>query len=253
MAKTNLVELGNRVDSESKSALEQLLHIGAQQMLQQAIENEVAEYLARHQHEIDENGHRLVVGNGPGRARDIVTGVGPVQVQQPRVHDRREGQRFTSSILPPYLRRVPSIDALIPALYLKGISTGDFSDALKAILGENAAGLSATNIVRLKQIWEKDYQEWAGRDLSSKRYVYLWADGIHFNVRLEGDRTCMLVLMGTLADGRKELVAVHDGHRESKLSWQEVLRDLKRRGLKPPPELAVGDGALCQATPSLTR
>ena len=139
---------------------------------------------------------------------------------------------------------MPSVDNLIPALYLKGISTGDFREALTAILGDNVAGLSATNIVRLKSEWEQEYQTWEGRSLEGKRYVYLWADGIYFNVRLGDDRPCLLVIMGTLEDGRKELVAIHDGERESKLSWLETLRDLKRRGLRYSPKLAVGDGAL---------
>lgn len=234
----------SRVAEESKTALEQLLLEGARRMLQQAIENEVAEYLERHQNERDDNGRRMVVGNGSMPERTIVSGIGPIGIKQPRVNDKREEYQFTSSILPRYMRRVPSIDALIPVLYLKGISTGDFSDALKAILGENAAGLSATNIVRLKAVWEEDYKQWANCDLSEKRYVYLWADGIHFNVRLEDERICMLVLIGTLEDGKKELVAVYDGYRESKLSWQDVLRDLKKRGLKYAPKLAVGDGAL---------
>ena len=142
------------------------------------------------------------------------------------------------------MRRVPSVDALIPALYLKGISTNNFGEALEAILGPNAAGLSATNIVRLKEGWQKDYEAWAKRDLSNKRYVYFWADGIHFNVRLDKDRPCMLVIMGALEDGTKELVAIYDGHRESKESWREVLGDLKTHGLGQAPKLAVGDGAL---------
>ncbi len=142
------------------------------------------------------------------------------------------------------MRRMPSLDALIPALYLKGISTGDMQEALEAILGPKAKGLSATNIVRLKEGWMKDYEDWCRRDLSDKRYVYFWADGIYFNVRLEKDRPCILVIMGALEDGTKEIIAVHDGQRESKLSWQEVLRDLKKRGLREGPKLAVGDGAL---------
>jgi len=213
-------------------------------MLQTAVENEVAEYITQHAEVRDEAGRRAVVRNGHLPERELVTGVGPVPVKQPRVRDRRDGQRFTSKILPPFMRRVPSIDALIPVLYLKGISTGDFSEALEAILGENAAGLSATNIVRLKEGWQRDYAQWSRRSLAGKRYVYWWADGIHFQVRLEPDRPCMLVLMGALEDGTKELVAVWDGHRESKQSWLEVLRDLKARGLETVPKLAVGDGAL---------
>jgi len=236
--------LTDRVKRESQLALEDHLHEGARRMLQMAIEAEVAEYIDAHAELRDEAGHRLVVRNGRLPARDLVTGVGPVHIQQPRVHDRRADHRFTSRILPPFMRRTPSVDALIPALYLKGISTGDFTEALEAILGANAAGLSATNIVRLKQGWEQEYQEWTRRDLSGKRYVYLWADGIYFNVRLEPDRSCMLVIMGTGADGTKELVAVYDGYRESTESWLEVLRDLKRRGLRYRPKLAIGDGAL---------
>lgn len=243
MSQDNVVALESRVGEASRSALEALLREGARTLLQQAVENEVAEYIARHGG-TGEDGCRLVVRNGHSPARDLVTGVGKVRVKQPRVRDRREGERFTSKILPPYMRRVPSVDALIPALYLRGISTSDFGDALEAILGPQAAGLSATNVVRLKEGWKKDYEDWSTRDLSGKRYVYWWADGIHFNVRLEPDRPCMLVIMGTLEDGTKELIAIHDGHRESKESWGEVLRDLKAHGLIHAPRLAVGDGAL---------
>jgi len=239
---TNGIE--DRVRNESKSALDVLLSEGARRMLQAAIEAEVTEYIAQHTDVRDSSGHRQVVRNGHLPSRELVTGVGSVRVRQPRVHDRRSGHRFTSKILPPFMRRVPSIDALIPALYLKGISTGDFSEALQAILGEHAAGLSPTNIVRLKQGWEQEYREWASRDLSGKQYVYWWADGIYFNVRLEPDRPCMLVIMGALADGTKELLAVYDGQRESKESWSDVLTDVKKRGLQAGPHLAVGDGAL---------
>jgi len=244
MGQDTKIGVEDRVRNESKSALEAILSEGARRMLQTAIETEVADYIETHAVFRDGAGHRQVVRNGHLPSRDLVTGVGPVRVKQPRVHDRRSGQRFTSKILPPFMRRVPSIDALIPALYLKGISTGDFTEALSAILGENAAGLSPTNIVRLKQGWEQEYREWASRDLSGKRYIYWWADGIYFNVRLEPDRPCLLVIMGTLADGTKELLAVYDGHRESKESWSDVLIDLKKRGLPEGPNLAVGDGAL---------
>lgn len=233
-----------RIVVEMKSALDELLREGARQMLQRAIENEVAEYLEAHQLIRDENGHRMVVRNGHMPERNLVTGVGPLPVKRPRVHDKRPGHRFTSAILPAFMRRVPSIDALIPVLYLKGVATNDFSEALEAILGPNAAGLSATNIVRLKEGWKKDYDDWQSRDLSQSRYVYWWVDGIYFNVRLEPDRPCVLVIMGAREDGVKELVAVHDGHRESKESWLEVLRGLKVRGIREAPKLAVGDGAL---------
>lgn len=239
--------LEKQVKEESKSALEEIIREGARRMLQVAIVNEVAEYIDRFKDERGSGGCRLVVRNGSLPEREIVTGVGSLRVKQPRIHDKRAGEAFTSAILPRYMRRVPSIDALIPVLYLKGISTGDFAQALESILGKNASGLSATNIVRLKKLWEEDYQQWAKRDLSDKRYVYFWADGIYFNVRLEdpeNNRQCILVIMGTLEDGTKELVAVSDGYRESKQSWQSLLRDLKHRGLKEGPKLAVGDGGL---------
>ena len=213
-------------------------------MLQLALEEEVAEYLQRHRSQTDDAGHRCPVRNGHLPERDLITGAGPVRIKQPRVRDERAGERFTSKILPPFLRRAPSVDALIPVLYLKGVSTGDFSEALAAILGPNAAGLSSTNVVRLKEGWKKDYDAWTQRDLTGKKYVYMWADGIYFKVRLDRDRPCMLVLMGALQDGKKELVAILDGHRESKASWLTVLQGLKRQGLTTGPKLAIGDGAL---------
>lgn len=229
---------------EVKSALEEVLREGARQMLEAAIQGEVAEYIEARVEVRDEAGRRMVVRNGCHPERELVTGIGPVKIHQQRVHDRRPGEKFTSQILPPFMRRVPSIDALIPCLYLKGISTGDFAEALEAILGPHAQGLSATNIVRLKEVWKQDYEAWRQHDLSDKHYVYFWVDGIYFNVRLDDERTCILVIIGATKDGQKELVAVHDGYRESKLSWLEILRDLKRRGLKKLPALATGDGAL---------
>jgi len=213
-------------------------------MLAVALEAEVADYIEAHGTKLDAEGRRLVVRNGRMPCRTLQTGVGPVEIEQPRVHDRREGERFSSAILPRYLRRSPSVEALIPWLYLKGVSTNDFPAALQSLLGEGAAGLSPSTITRLKAAWEGEYREWAERDLSESRYVYFWVDGIYFNVRLTDERPCLLVIVGTREDGRKELVAVHDGERESKLSWTEVLRDLKRRGLQHAPKLAVGDGAL---------
>ena len=246
MKKDNVVSIQDRdeLSGEVRSVLDELVQEGARRMLQTAIQEEVEEYLERHGNLVDTQGHRMVVRNGYLPERDLITGAGPVKIKQPRVRDKREGYKFTSKILPPFLRRVPSVDALVPVLYLKGISTGDFGEALEAILGPNAAGLSATNIVRLKEGWKKDYDAWAKRDLKNKRYVYWWADGIYFNVRLEKDRPCMLVLMGALENGKKEIVAIWDGLRESKASWLNVLRDLKRRGVKEGPKLATGDGAL---------
>jgi len=233
-------------------------------MLQEALEAEVEEFIAQlRSNRADDSlpedaAPALAVRNGHLPARKLVSGIGDLEVRQPRVRFRAQvtdngsgdlnrdsvPKKFTSQILPPYLRRLPSIDALIPALYLKGISTGDFQEALSAILGPQAVGLSAANIVRLKAVWEDEYKEWGQRDLSRKRYVYWWADGVHFNIRLEDQRCCILVLMGALEDGRKEVVAILDGYRESKESWKELLAGLKRQGLVHAPKLAIGDGAL---------
>jgi len=248
MNKSNVVFIQTQASATAgdRLNLEQLLRQGAQRMLQQAIENEVREFVEAHADVRTTDDHQAVVRNGSMPARRIVTGLGALEVKQPRVRDRRCGNevRFSSNILPKYLRRVPSVDALIPALYLRGISTGDFTEALESILGPNAAGLSAANIVRLKEGWEAEHEEWTRRELSGKRYVYWWADGIYFNVRLEDQRRCILVLMGALADGTKELLAVVDGERESKLSWLDLLRSLKAQGLKDGPFIAVGDGGL---------
>ena len=227
-----------------QSSLEDLLREGARKMLQAALELEVDEYIERSHGLSETPGRQAAVRNGSHRRRELVSGIGKLTLRQPRVHDRREGQHFTSAILPPYLRRTPSIEALIPALYLKGLSTSCFPEALQAILGEDAGGLSAANVVRLKKVWEGEFTAWQKRDLTGKRYVYVWADGIYFNVRLEPERPCLLVLIGATAEGKKELIALHDGQRESKLSWQAVLQDLKARGLTVDPFLATGDGSL---------
>jgi transposase-like protein len=244
MEKTTAKRDEGRMISESRAALDEIVRQGAQRILQEALEHEVAEYLAMMAGKKDGDGRQEIVRNGYLPERELITGVGPLSIQKLRVRDRAKKDRFSSWILPPFMRRVPSIDALIPVLDLKGISTGDFSEALEAILGPQAAGLSATNIVRLKEGWKEEYEAWAGRDLSDKRYVYWWADGIYFNVRLDTERPCLLIIIGALEDRTKELVAVWDGIRESKASWLEVLRDLKARGLAESPQLAVGDGAL---------
>jgi len=234
----------------SQDVLTCILRDGAQRMLSQAIEAEVAGWIESHRHVTDDQGHRQVVRNGHKPSRTIVTGVGPVKVTQPRVHDRRpshEHDPFSSKILPPYLRKTKSIEELIPWLYLKGISTGDFTDALQSLLGPNAAGLSATTVTRLKATWEQQYKDWSRQSLADKQYVYVWADGVYFNVRLEDPnnaRQCILVLMGATAQGKKELIAITDGYRESEQSWQELLLDVKSRGLTIDPKLAIGDGAL---------
>jgi len=233
----------------SQITLDELLREGARRLLQSAIEQEVAAYIDAHATELDEDGHRLVVRNGRAPARNLQTGVGPIPVTRPRVDDRRVDEdgnrlRFESALLPPYLRRSKSIEELLPWLYLKGISTGDFSEALQALVGADAPGLSASTIVRLKKCWEEDFAAWTKRSLAGKRYVYMWADGIHCNVRLEDGKPCILVVMGATEDGTKELVAVEDGVRESEQSWKEVLLDLKARGLEAGPELMIADGAL---------
>jgi len=231
----------------SQDALTDILRQGAQQLLAQAIEAEVAIWIDRRQTCVDDRGHRQVVRNGYLPQRTLTTGVGAVAVQQPRVHDRRpEGERekFSSAILPPYLRKTKSIEELIPWLYLKGVSTGDFSEALAAILGPDAKGLSATTVTRLKGVWQQEYDAWQKRSLVGKHYVYVWADGVYFNVRLEGSRQCILVLMGATADGKKELIAIQAGQRESELSWKELLLGVQARGLTIDPALAIGDGAL---------
>jgi putative transposase len=231
----------------SRDILTDLLRDGARRLLAEAVEAEVAAWIDAHAHLKDEAGRRQVVRNGYLPEREIQTGLGDVEVKQPRVHDRRaapERERFTSAILPPYLRRTRSLEELIPWLYLKGVSTGDFAEALRALLGPDAPGLSATTVTRLKAIWEGEYEAWSKRSLAGKRYVYVWADGVHFNIRLEQDRQCILVLMGATADGRKELIAVADGYRESEQSWKELLLDVKARGLESEPSLAIGDGAL---------
>ena len=247
--KDSTQEVQFRKDTESWSVLDIIAREGARKMLQLALENEVQEYIDSHQNLTDETGKQIVVRNGYLPERDILTGVGALNLKQPRVRTRESNLQnveeiFSSKILPRYLKRIPSIDNLIPLLYLKGISTNDFPTALSAILGDGVKGLSPANIVRLKKGWEDDYKEWSGRDLSNKEYVYFWVDGIYFNVRLENERSCILVIMGADKHGNKELVAVSDGYRESKLSWREILLDLKKRGLTISPKLAIGDGAL---------
>jgi len=231
----------------SRDVLTEVVRRGAQRMLAEAIEAEVAEWIESHRDVTDAEGRRQVVRNGRMPERTIVTGAGPLNVSQPRVHDRRpagEREKFISKLLPPYLRRAKNIDELVPWLYLKGVSTGDFREALAALLGPDCPGLSATTVTRLKTVWEKEYDQWSKRSLADKQYVYVWADGIHCNVRLEEDRLCLLVLMGATGDGRKELIAVSEGYRESEQSWKALLLDVQARGLAVEPKLATGDGAL---------
>lgn len=233
------------------SPLDELVREGARRMLQTAIDAEVSAFVSAHDDRRDDAGRRLVVRNGSLPAREILTGAGPLTVQQARVRDNspdpNERVTFAPSVLPAYLRRTDAIEELIPWLYLKGISTSDFGEALQALVGEQAKGLSANVVVRLKEQWSDEYNAWNRRDLSDKQYVYVWADGIHAKVRLEDEanqKQCFLVLMGATPDGQKELIAVQDGYRESEQSWSELLTDLKQRGLASAPKIAVGDGAL---------
>jgi putative transposase len=243
---TNVIKLaqpGTFTDS-----LTEILRNGAHALLAQAVELEVTDFIGRYADLKTAAGRQRLVRHGHLPKREIMTGIGAVAVRQPRVRDREpsEGERirFSSSILPPYVRRTKSLEVLIPILYLKGISTGDFEEALGALLGKDAGGLSASTIGRLKEAWADEHARWLDRDLSGKRYVYFWVDGIHVQARLEDDAQCLLVIIGATAEGKKELVGLADGIRESAQSWKELLLDLKRRGLTIGPQLAVADGAL---------
>jgi transposase-like protein len=227
-----------------RDVLTEVLRSGARELLQQAIEAEVAEFIAQHRELKDAGERQRVVRNGYQPERSIQTGIGDVPVKQPRVRDRQGTIKFSSSILPRYLRRTRSVEELLPWLYLKGLSTGDFATALTALLGADAPGLSAATISRLKEVWKEEYQQWTRRDLSDQEFVYLWADGVHFGVRLEDASQCILVVIGATLDGKKHLLAMMDGYRESEQSWKELLRDLKQRGLMIDPKLATADGAL---------
>jgi len=227
----NSTELIEFPEERVKDSLTETIRDGARKLLEQAIDMEVEEWLQKRRDMLDEKGHRQVVRNGHLPERSITTGIGQIEVKKPRVRDKRpEGEReiFESKILPPYLRKAKSVEDLIPWLYLRGVSTGDFTDALQAIVGEGAPGLSASTVTRLKAAWEEEYKEWSHRSFTGKRYVYFWVDGIHFNIRLEEDRQCILVVMGATSEGRKELIAVADGYRESEQSWMTLLLDLTK-------------------------
>ena len=246
MKKDTVVEL-KKPEVIAEDPLMEVLRRGAREMLKYALEAEVEEFLARFDEIRDSSGKRLVIRNGYKRERTIQTGIGDIPVMAPRVADRRKDEsriRFSSSILPPYLRRTKSIEELLPWLYLKGVSTGDFSEALAALLGKDAPGLSASTISRLKDAWSEELKEWHQRSLRGKEYVYLWVDGIHFGARMEDASQCMLVVIGATKHVVKELLTIVDGYRESEQSWLEALNDLKRRGLTKAPRVAVGDGAL---------
>ena len=246
MTDTNVIKLAQ--PGTFPNSLTEILRNGAHALLAQAVELEVTDFIGRYADLKTAAGRQRLVRHGHLPKREIMTGIGPVAVRQPRVRDREpsEGERirFSSNILPPYVRRTKSLEVLIPILYLKGISTGDFEDALGALLGKDAGGLSASTIGRLKEAWADEHARWLDRDLSGKRYVYFWVDGIYVQARLEDDAQCLLVIIGATAEGKKELVGLADGIRESAQSWKELLLDLKRRGLTIGPQLAVADGAL---------
>lgn len=242
-----VVETHEESKAETRSALDDLAREGARRMLAEALEAEVAAYVERHRGHRDDSGHALVVRNGHGRPRKVTVGAGAIEVAAPRVNDRRvvdgKRQKFTSEILPPYLRKSKAMAELLPALYLRGLSTGDFKEGLAALLGEDATGFSPSVVTRLVSAWQDEYRAWRTRRLDDRDYVYVWADGVHFNVRLEDERLAALVLMGARPDGTKEVIALEDGYRESTDSWAALLRDVKSRGMRAP-MVAVGDGAL---------
>ncbi len=231
-------------ENSATDPLSELLRSGARQLIAQAVEAELQTLLDQHANVRLPDGRQAVVRNGHLPERTVQTGIGDVEVKVPKVRDRSSsGIRFNSNLLPPYIKRARSVEELLPWLYLKGISTGDFQESLAALLGNQAKGLSANTISRLKSQWLEEHGQWRRRDLTGKRYVYWWADGVHSNVRMD-DRLCLLVIIGVTEHGRKELVAVEDGYRESTASWEELLVGLRERGLETSPKLAIGDGAL---------
>jgi transposase-like protein len=246
MSNDNVIEL-KKPDTFVDDPITDILRQGARKLLAQALETEIEIFISQYKDLTDQIGRQRIVRNGHLPEREIQTGIGAVPVKAPRIRDRHAKAskriKFSSSILPPYLRKTKSMEQLIPWLYLKGVSTGDFSDALAALVGKDAPGLSATTISRLKTVWEQDLHVWQKRDLSDKHYVYFWVDGIYCNVRMD-DKQCLLVIIGATKDGKKELVAIDGGFRESELSWAQLLTDLKSRGLKTGPKLCIGDGSL---------
>ena len=244
MRNNKVIEL-KKPSEISKDPLTELLRNGARRLIAGAVEAELQGLLNQHAEFRNEQGHLQVVRNGYLPERKIQTGIGPVKVRVPKIRDK-SGQRikFNSVLLPPYLRKTRSVEEVLPWLYLKGISTGDFQEALQALFGGEAEGLSASTISRLKRIWEAEHETWSRRNLKNKQYVYIWADGVYFNIRSDDARQCILVIIGVTEQGRKEFIAIEDGYRESEQSWSELLLRIKAQGLKHSPELAVGDGAL---------
>jgi len=236
-----------RQPGEFSDALTEVLRSGARQLLAQAVEAEVKDFLAAYADETLDDGRQRLVRHGHMPERTIQTGIGPVEVSQPRVRDRAQGTeriRFSSAILPPYARRSKSLDVLLPVLYLRGISSGDLQEALSALLGKDAPNVSPSVLARLKAGWQEEFERWSKRDLSARSYVYVWADGVYLQARMEHEKQCILVLIGATPEGKKELIGFQTGYRESAQSWRELLVDLKARGLGVAPKLAIGDGAL---------
>lgn len=235
---------------ELESDLLEIARSGARRLLQRALEAEIEAHVNAHAEVVEGDGHRRVVRNGHAPERTILTGVGPIEVSRPRVDERKaldvdpSHERFVSGVLPRFLRRTPTVEGVVAVLYLKGISTNDFDAALKAIYGEEVGSLSASTVSRLKEVWYEEYQVWRKSGLSADRYAYIWADGVHFNVRVEGERSCVLVVIGAKFNGEKELLAISDGVRESEASWKELLLEMRDRGMTEDPKLAVADGAL---------
>jgi hypothetical protein len=250
MERDTVVRLARPGASVADDPLLLVLRDGARRMLQQVIEAEIEAFLGAHAELEDAHGRRRVVRNGHAPEREIQTGIGPISVRRPKLRDRGDGAdgkriRFTSKVLPPFLRRTRNIEELLPWLYLKGVSTGQFEEALTALLGPDAPGLSASTVRRLVAAWQEEHERWQRRDLSGRRFVYIWADGVYFTPRLDHDRQCLLVVIGADADGKKALLAIEDGFRESAQSWRELLLRLRdENGLKVDPELATGDGGL---------
>lgn len=247
MKKNNVIEFA--LPGEFKDHLTELLHQGAQNLILQAVEAEFATFLAQHSEEKLEDGRQRVVRHGHLPERKVVTGIGAIPVKVPRSRDRKSGKpnnpiRFTSQLLPPYIRRSKSIESAIPYLYLKGISSGDFCEVMPVLFGKDVVGFSKDTVLRLREQWKEDLNHWEKRRLESKNYIYLWADGVYFQAPMEHEKQCMLVIIGATPEGKKELVGFTDGYRESSQSWSELLLELKAKGLCIPPKLAIGDGAM---------
>mgnify|MGYP006437379545 FL=1 len=247
MKKSTVINL--KQPGEFEDQLTEVLRKGAQGLVLQAIEAEFASFIDGHAHERLKNGRKRVVRHGHLPERKVITGIGSIPVRVPRSRDRNgqrvdDSIRFASQLLPPYVRRSKSVEAALPYLYLKGISSGDFSEVMPVLLGKDAVGFSADTVLRLRQHWKEELKHWSKRRLDSRNYAYIWADGVYLQARMEDDKTCMLVIIGATPEGKKELVGFIDGYRESTQSWSELLLDLKARGLSVPPKLAIGDGAM---------